>query len=103
MLFLDITSTATDNDAAMNIVRITSNDGNSAIVGVGSGVPVVVVREVDGLGVGDEPKVDDVELGVGVGFCVGIGDGLLFPAIGLGVGVGFCVGVGDGLLLLAEL
>ena len=77
MLFLDVTSAAIDNETAMNIVRITSNDGNSAIVGEGSGVPVVVVGEVDELGVDCEPVVDGVglELGlfVGDGF---VGDGL---------------------------
>jgi hypothetical protein len=66
LLFLDVTSTATDNDTAMNIVRITSNDGNSAIVGEGSGVPVIVVGEVDGLGVDCEPVVEGVGLGLGL-------------------------------------
>ena len=66
MLFLDVTSTATDNDTAMNIVRITSNDGNSAIVGEGSGVPVIVVGEVDGLGVDCVPVVEGVGLGLGL-------------------------------------
>ena len=70
MLFLDVTSTATDNDTTMNIVRITINDGNSAISGEGSGVPVVVVEEINGFGVDCEPVVDVVGLGL---FVDGVG------------------------------
>ena len=50
----------------MNIVRITSDDGNSAIVGEGSCVPVVVVGKVDGLGFDCEPVVEGVGLGLGL-------------------------------------
>ena len=72
----------------MNIVRITSDDGNSAIVGEGSCVPVVVVGEVDGLEVGCVPMVD------------GVGVGLFAEGVELGLGLL----VGDGLpVLLAEL
>ena len=80
LLFLTVTSTAMDTDTARNTVRITSNDGNSGIVGVrvvegdavgeAAGAAVGVVDEVD------EPEVDDVELGAGVGLGVGVGDGL---------------------------
>ena len=84
MLLLDVTSTAIDNDTAMNIVGITSNDGNSAIVCECSGVPVVV-GEVDGLGVDCEPVVDG-------------GVGLFIEGVGLGIFVG------DGLpVIVAEL
>ena len=37
MLFLTVTSTAMNSDAAMKTVRITNNDGNSGTVGVGEG------------------------------------------------------------------
>ena len=63
----------------MNIVRITSDDGNSATVCEGSGVPVVGVGEVDGFGVDCAPVVD------GVGFGLFVGEGL--PVL-LGCAVG---------------
>jgi hypothetical protein len=90
-LFFLLVSTAIGRDNAKHIVRIISNDGNSGTVSEDVDVPEgeveavgeccgVAVGEVDGLGVDDEPEVDDVELGVGVGFCVGVGDGLLLLA-----------------------
>jgi hypothetical protein len=88
LFFLDVTSTAIDNDTAMNTVTNTSNDGNSAIVGEGSEVLGVFVVEVNGLGVDCEPVV------------VGVGLGLFVEIVGLGLGLF----VEDGLtVLLAEL
>jgi hypothetical protein len=87
LFFLDITTTATDSDIAMKTVSNTINDGNSAIVGEGSGVFGVFVGDVDGLGVDGESVV------------VGVGLRLFGEAVGLGVGLF----VGDGLLVLAEL
>ncbi len=83
ILFFLLVSTAIGRDAAKHIVAITSNDGNSGTVGEGVDVPegeVEAVGEADRLGVDDEPEVDDVGLGVCVGFCVGEGDGLLLLA-----------------------
>jgi len=55
LLFLTVTSTAMNSDTAMKTVRITNNDGNSGMVGVGETVEVAV-------GEGDE--VDDVTVNV---------------------------------------
>ena len=81
MFFFDLFSAAIDVDAATNIVRIASDNGNSGAVGAGD-VPdgeVDAVGECSGVAVGraDELEVDDAGVGLGVGLLVGVGDGLL--------------------------
>ena len=79
-----LVSAAIDRDTAKHIVEITSNDGNSGTVGEGVDVPegeVEAVVECCGVAVGEVDGLEvDIELGVGVGFCVGVGDGLLLLA-----------------------
>lgn len=90
-MFFLLVSTVVNRETIKNIVGIKSNGGNSGTAGEGvdvseGGAEVVgeccgiAVGAVEGLEDGDEPEVDDVGLGVGVGFCVGAGDGLLLLA-----------------------
>ena len=65
MLFLTVIITAMDNNTAIDTVRITSNDGNSGMVGVDEGEVVVegIIAGMIELGLGIAKGFGDASIG----------------------------------------